>query len=129
MKKLLCCIALAAISHSTIFAQDGERIFKRFKGDVSLGYAAPLGSESNGGVLFAMEPKFAIIDQLAVGLRIEGAVMAKFSGNDIYGNADVSDAKAAASYLATADYYFTNNYSFRPFVGAAQASLAWQMMK
>jgi len=117
MKKMICCLAITAIAILTVTAQEGERIFKKFKGDVSLGYAAPLGSDNNGGVLFAMEPKFALMDQLAVGLRIEGAVMAKFTGRDIYGNVNADDAKAAGSYLATLDYYFTNNYSFRPFAG------------
>lgn len=117
MKKIFFCLAIVTLGNFTAQAQDGERIFKRFKGDVSLGYAAPLGPGSNGGMLFAMEPKLAIIDQLAVGLRIEAAVMAKFSGTDIYGDPQVSDAKGSGSYVATADYYFTNNYSFRPFIG------------
>ncbi len=110
-------LALAAISSTSLHAQEDDRQFKRFKGDVSLGYAAPVGSGSNGGFLFAMEPKFAVVDQLAVGLRIEGAITAKFTGNDMYGDPQVDNAKGLASYLATADYYFTNNYSFRPFIG------------
>jgi len=118
MKKLIICLAIAAIGNLSVNAQDGERIFKRFKGDVSLGYAAPLGSNSDGGVLFAMEPKFAVMDKLCLGLRIEGAVMARFTNNNGNGYTDVDNAKLAASYVATADYYFTNNYSFRPFVGA-----------
>ena len=118
MKKLIFCLVIATTGTLCANAQDGERVFKKFKGDVSLGYAAPLGSNSNGGVLFAMEPKFAVMDKLCIGLRIEAAVMARFTGTYNNGNAEVDDAKAAASYVATADYYFTNNYSFRPFVGA-----------
>ena len=115
MKQLILCLALTAIGISTITAQDGERIFKRFKGDVSLGYAQRLGNGGAGGVLFAMEPKFAILDQLWVGLRIEGAVMSKaISSNNVYSD---DDAILSGSYVATADYYFTNNYSVRPFVG------------
>ena len=117
MKKLVLCLAIAVIGTLSATAQDGERMFKRFKGDVSFGYAAPLNSNENGGILFSMEPKISIIDQLAVGLRIEAAVTAKFSGNDMYGDPQVDDAKGFASYLATADYYFTKNYSFRPFIG------------
>ena len=51
--------------------------FQKFKVDVSLGYAKPESSETDGGVLFAIEPKYAIIDQIAVGLRMEAAVTAK----------------------------------------------------
>ena len=117
MKRLTLCLAIAAICILTASAQEGERKFKRFKGDVSLGYAAPLGSNADGGVLFALEPKFGIMDQLSIGLRIEGAAMARFSDYN-NGTNDIDNAKVEASYLATADYYFTNNYSFRPFVGA-----------
>jgi hypothetical protein len=117
MKKLSLCLAIAAIGILTSSAQDAQRKFKRFKGDVSLGYAAPLSSNADGGVLFALEPKFAVADQLSLGIRIEGAAMAKFTNYDnSYTNVD--KAKVEASYVATADYYFTNNYSFRPFVGA-----------
>jgi outer membrane protein X len=117
MKHLLFCLALTALTISTITAQDDERLFKRFKGDVSFGYAKPVNSGSSGGILFAMEPKIGIVDQLYLGLRIEAAVMARFLGNDIYGDPQVEDAKGSASYVATADYYFTKNYSIRPFVG------------
>lgn len=106
MKRLICCLAIAAIGTLTATAQDGERNFKRFKGDLSLGYAAPLGASSNGGI-FALEPKFGVMDKLYLGLRMEGAVI-DFNG----------DLRSLSSYIATADYYFTKNYSFRPFVGA-----------
>src|SRR6188474_2685679 len=118
MKKLLFCIALVALANLSVSAQDDERIFKRFKGDVSLGYAAPLATGANGGFLFAMEPKYALMDQLSVGLRMEGAITGKFKKDDVYGDAELEDAKGLGSYIATADYYFNNNYSFRPFVGA-----------
>jgi outer membrane protein X len=124
MKRSILCLAIAAFGTLSIKAQDGERLFKRFKGDVSLGYVRPLDSRFNGGLLFAMEPKIAVIDQLALGLRIEAAVMARFTGNDIYGNREVDEARAAGSYVATADYYFTNNYSFRPFIGAGAGAFA-----
>lgn len=93
-----------------------ESIFKPFKVDVAFGAAIPSGSGSKGGVLFAIEPKYAIMDQLAVGLRIEGAVTARgFVSPD--GTAASADVKASGSYLATGDYYFTNT-TFRPFAGA-----------
>lgn len=98
-----------------LHAQSDEREFKPFKVDVSVGGAIPEGSGSKGGGIFVIEPKYAIVDQFCVGLRIETAVMARaFKNSDgTYSSADVS---ASGSYLATGDYYFTNT-SFRPFAG------------
>ena len=84
--------------------------------DVSLGYAMPQESGGSGGtkagVLFVIEPKYAVMDELSVGLRMEGAVMANIDASGEKGS-----AKANYSYLATGDYYFSNN-KFRPFAGA-----------
>lgn len=120
MKKVLLATAIfvIALSVKTSAQKDhsgGE--FKPFKVDVSLGYAIPTGGTgSKGGILFAVEPKYAIMQQLSLGLRIEGAVTV--SGIDGQGNvSNNASAKAAASYLATGDYYFNNN-DFRPFAGA-----------
>ena len=124
MKKLILFLSFSICSIAIIKAQKDDRIFKRFKGDVSLGYALPTVSNLNGGILFAMEPKFALMDRLSVGLRMEGAVMARFSGSLIGGDADADNAKAVLSYLATADYYFSDKYSFRPFAGAGAGIVA-----
>ena len=109
-------ILSSAISLSTK-GQDAV-LLKSFKVDLSIGYAIPGGAGTKGGIIFAFEPKYAVIPNLAVGLRMEGAIIAKFSGYDDEGNAMNTKVKAAGSYLATGDYYFTNNYSFRPFAGA-----------
>lgn len=117
MKKQLSILtALFFLFTLTTQAQEGggDRIFKKFKVDVSLGYAIPQkieGSGKSGGVLFAIEPKYAVMDELSVGLRIEGAAMAKVDMEGETGNVKVN-----ASYLATGDYYFSNN-KFRPFGG------------
>lgn len=95
-----------------------ESSLKPFKVDLSLGYAIPGGTGSKGGVLIAVEPKYAVIPNLSVGLRMEAAVVARFSGYDANGNPNDASVKGSASYLATADYYFSENYSFRPFAGA-----------
>jgi outer membrane protein W len=89
--------------------------FKPFKVDISTGYAIPSGKGSKGGVLFVVEPKYAVMDALSVGLRMEAAVMAR--GSDLYGDNASVDVKAAASYLLTGDYYFSSNKA-RPFAGA-----------
>lgn len=97
--------------------ETGTRIFKKFKTDVSFGYAIQQGSGKTagkkGGALFVIEPKYAVLDALSIGLRMEAAVTANF---DQTGNSS-SSATANVSYLATGDYYFTNN-KFRPFAGA-----------
>ena len=119
MKKILL-MPLMGISFLLTQAQEknenGTRIFKKFKTDVSLGYAVQQGasqmSGTKGGVLFAIEPKYAVLDALAIGLRMEAAVTANI---DQTGNSS-SSAKANLSYLLTGDYYFTNK-KFRPFGG------------
>lgn len=96
-------------------AQDGSsRIFKKFKVDISLGYAAPaesMGSGKKGGALFAIEPKYNVLDQIAVGFRMEGAAMIRVDEEGESGKAKVN-----YSFVPTGDYYFSNN-NFRPFVG------------
>jgi len=117
MKKLFSFV-LALLVFQLVNAQDsgtGDRIFKKFKVDVSLGYAMPqesTGSGTKAGVLFVVEPKYAVRDEISVGLRMEGAIMANL---DVEGES--GSAKANYSYLATGDYYFSNN-KFRPFAGA-----------
>lgn len=90
--------------------------FKPFKVDFATGYAIPGGEGSKGGVLFAIEPKYALNDNIAVGLRMEGAVTARASV-DANGDLKEGEVKAAGSYLLTGDYYFNTN-KFRPFAGA-----------
>lgn len=114
MKQLLMMLFGLLIMQAAI-AQDGSsRIFKKFKVDISLGYAAPAqstGSGKKGGILFAIEPKYNVLDQIAVGLRIEGAAMVRVADGE-----EDADAKFSYSYIATGDYYFSNN-KFRPFGG------------
>jgi outer membrane protein W len=121
MRKLFLCLLGIALSHA-VFAQANDttrRKFKRFKVDVAVGYASPQntteGNQFNGGALFAIEPKFAIIDPLAIGVRVEAAVTAHISNSD--GGSNGSNAKANLSYILTMDYYFLNG-GFRPFIGA-----------
>jgi len=122
MGKLLV-ILIATVFVQTCPAQSQDtssRVFKKFKVDISVGYASPSsssgssqGSKFNGGALFVIEPKFAVIDPLAIGVRVEAAVIANIYNN----NSNNSNGKANLSYLLTADYYFTKS-GFRPFIGA-----------
>ena len=115
MKNVLAIFILSSIL--SLSAKSQESDLKPFKVDVSLGYAIPGGKGAKGGVLFAVEPKYAVMSSLSLGLRMEGAVVARFSGYDENGDAMDASVKASGSYLVTGDYYFTDNYSFRPFAG------------
>lgn len=114
MKKTITFILSAVIIHSAAAQAEKSsgRIFKKFKVDVSLGYAKPQSSDTKAGVVFAIEPKYAVLEQLSVGIRMEGAGLASIDANGEKGK-----VRILASYLATSDYYFTNN-KFRPFAGA-----------
>ena len=125
MKNFLAIFILSSTISLSSKGQDAVYL-KPFKVDLSIGYAIPGGEGTKGGIIFAFEPKYAVIPNLAVGLRMEGAIIAKFSGYDEDGNAMNTKVKAAGSYLATGDYYFTGNFALRPFagVGAGIFSLA-----
>ena len=109
-------MSLFVLSYAQEKAETGTRIFKKFKTDISFGYALQQGSGqttgTKGGALFAIEPKYAVTDDIAIGLRMEAAVTANI---DQTGNSS-SSAKGNLSYLLTTDYYFTNK-KFRPFGG------------
>lgn len=112
MKKLFFAVAIMIVSLS-LTAQN----YKPFMVDIALGYASPGGKGAKGGVLFAIEPKYSVIDQIKVGLRFEGAVVARgYAGANIEDDMQV-DVKASGSYVATGDYYYTSKRGFRPFSG------------
>ncbi|MBC7922038.1 MAG: hypothetical protein H7Z75_13230 [Ferruginibacter sp.] len=104
-------LALTTFASAQDRANAPDREFKPFKVDVSLGFAVPAGSGSKGGVLFALEPKYAVSDQIAVGLRLEAAAVARAVGDGVS-----AEVKAIVSYALTGDYYFSTNKS-RLFAG------------
>ena len=113
-KPLLTTVVLLSVLF--LHAQNDESPLKAFKLDFSLGGAIPQGAGSKGGGLFAIEPKYAVADQLNVGLRIELAVMARaFPYSD--GTYSSTNVSVSGSDLVTGDFYFTTT-SFRPFIGA-----------
>lgn len=112
MKKITFSILLLL---TIVIAANAQQEFKPFKVDVSTGYAIPGGKGAKGGILFVLEPKYAVIPNVSVGLRMELAVMAR-GASDQNGNVAKVDVKAAGSYLLTGDYYFTQN-TVRPFAG------------
>jgi outer membrane protein X len=87
-------------------AQAQDREFKPFKVDLAVGYAIPGGPGSSAGFVFALEPKYALMDQLSLGLRMEAALVARglVSGAS-------TEIKSITSYALTGDYYFSTNKS------------------
>ncbi|GAC1421399.1 MAG: hypothetical protein NVS1B13_13350 [Flavisolibacter sp.] len=111
MKKILICFSFLGFSMWALAQQGRGQTFKPFKGDIALVYALPAGSPSKGGIIFALEPKYAINDLISFGLRIETAIMAKsyLHANGSY----LDDFSTSGSYLVTADYYILTE-DFRP---------------
>ena len=113
MKKLLIAF-LVIVTALTVNAQSDQ--FKAFKVDVGLGYAIPTtgGGSVKGGFVFTVEPHYRLTNELALGLRFEGAAL---------GHAIIADQNSSVSisvlnsYCATGEYYLSNK-KFRPFVGA-----------
>jgi len=101
MKKLTFALALCAASFFSN-AQEATTVFKPFKVDIATGYAIPSGSGAKGGVVFALEPKYAINDNITLGVRFEAAVTAR-GAVDKNGDSFTGDVKASGSYLATGD--------------------------
>jgi hypothetical protein len=91
MKKVLFGLSILATS---ILANAQETTFKPFKFDIATGYAVPGGSGTKGGLIFAFEPKYALNDNITVGLRWEGAVMVRATV-DANGETMKGDAKAS----------------------------------
>ena len=108
MKKIF--VSLIIICATVSFSNAQE--FKKFKLGIGLGYAVP--TDGGGGVLLTLEPAYRISDQIALGLRLESAAMAK---NISGGGASVETSVSAnGSYSINGQYYFNNN-NFRPYVG------------
>jgi hypothetical protein len=113
--KTLCSTITILLCTITAFAQNNEeRLYKPFKVDVAIGYAIPANPDLKGGAVFAVEPKYSVLPQLAVGLRMEGVAISNGTNFDDVDN--TVKLKATGSYLATGDYYFYNA-DFRPFAG------------
>jgi hypothetical protein len=114
MKKLLAIVLFGSV---LVISAKAQKDLKPFKVDVGVGYAIPGGEGAKAGVLFAVEPKYAVIPNFSAGIRFEAAVVARFNGYNENGDPVGGSVKGSGSYLLTGDYYFSNKYSFRPFIG------------
>lgn len=115
MKKIVLLVVFFAVAGTAaVKAQD----FKPFRVGLGLGYARPAGDGAKAGVLFYLEPSYRINDKIAVGLKLETAIMLRATTLIQSGQTTIYDGKisAAGSYTVNGQYYFSNN-GFRPFVG------------
>ena len=110
MRKNLLLVVLALFAF-TANAQD----YKPFQLYLGLGYAVP--ADGGGGILFDIEPAYRLNDNIAVGLRLESAAMAKVVGTT---EASVS---GVGSYTLNGKYYLGSS-NFRPYVGVGLSLFA-----
>lgn len=114
MKKLL---LFASLIGAAFFANAQSTTYKAFKVDVDFGYAIPSSGSGNGvkaGATFTVEPHYRLSDDLALGLRFEGAGLGY---QDINGTTNKTHVSLLISYCPTIEYYFMKG-GFRPFGGA-----------
>lgn len=96
------------------FAFASAQVEGKFRVGLDLGYTIP--SSGGGGILFSLEPKYNIKDNMNVGLRIGSAAMVKNIESTI-GTTVEAEIGANSSFVGTYDYYFKGNSSFVPYVG------------
>ncbi|MFV8343075.1 hypothetical protein [Flavobacterium sp. XS2P39] len=109
MKKFILAVGIAMLFTNVYAQKEGG-----FRVGLDLGYTFP--SNGGGGVLFSLEPKYNIKENMNIGLRIGVAAMIR----DIEDNGNTTSAKVSAngSYVATYDYYFNGaGTSFVPYIG------------
>jgi hypothetical protein len=118
MKKFLLIPVLLFILITSSSGQGGDRMYRKFKGEFSLGYARFANdAEIKNGFIIALEPKLLVLDQLAISARLESVLLGK-NFETIAGNGDEDfKFKAYQSALFAAEYYFTKDFKVRPFAG------------
>lgn len=111
MKKIIL-LALTVFSITNSYSQKEGG----FRVGLDLGYAMP--TNGGGGVLFSIEPKYNIKDNMNVGFRIGGAAIIREIKTDANGLTSSANISASGSYVGTYDYYFNKSgSSFVPYVG------------
>lgn len=107
MRKSIAILALALLAAVATYGQE----FRKFKVGIGLGYAVP--SDGEAGVLLYLEPMYRIMDNIAVGLRMESAALV---GQPPSGVITTLSIQSVNSYTLNGQYYFGNG-AFRPFAG------------
>lgn len=94
--------------HPEVQANDITRKYAKLKLDLSTGITLPLG------ILFSIEPKYALNDQLNIGIKLEGATMSQ--NIHAKGEGFTGEAFNASTFQLTLDHYW-NSSLLRPFIG------------
>lgn len=116
MKKLILSLVVVVAAAVSSYAQ--TTVYKPFRVGLGGGYAIPGGEGSKGGILFYVEPAYAINDNLQFGLRLETALIVRGYASDVNGTSNSNiDVAGVGSYTVNGQYYFNTN-RFRPFIGA-----------
>lgn len=111
MKKLLLLSALITLAY---LADAQSTAYKAFKVDLDFGYAIPSdGTGTKAGATFTIEPHYRLLNDFALGLRIEGAGLGY---EDLSGATKKIKVSLLTSFCLTGDYYFSKS-GFRPFAG------------
>ena len=101
-------VAAEAISRRGYLAQH----YQPFRTDFGFGYANVLDQKTHGGSI-SVEPKLNILDNLAVGARVEAMIG---GGGDVGGETTEVKQHVAVATLLKADYFLTRA-AVRPWVG------------
>lgn len=110
MKRLLFTIALGAGQVATVAAEPDTYEELRIDSGLTGTYVSASGRGGFGGMV---EPKLYVHDNVAVGVRFEGAVM---FGGEIGNDSTTIDLGAVGAFLAKGEYLL-GTASVRPFVG------------
>lgn len=123
-KKLIILLVGVFAFANTLFAQEEGM----FRVGMDLGYTVP--TAGGGGLLFYLEPKYNIQDNLNIGLRFGTAAMVR----DLvyYSITDEVTGKISANVALglTADYYFnTPGNNFAPFLGGGISYMSFASLE
>nr|MBI1230741.1 hypothetical protein [Cytophagales bacterium] len=110
-KLIMLFVGIFAFANTLLAQEEGK-----FRVGMDLGYTVP--TAGGGGVLFYLEPKYNIRDNLNIGLRFGSAAMVRDLVYYTLTDEVTGKVAANASIGLTADYYFnTPGKNFAPFVG------------
>jgi outer membrane protein W len=124
-KKLIMLLVVGFFASANLLYAQVEGKFR-----VGMDLGAALPGSGGGGVLFYLEPKYNIQDNLNIGLRFGAAAMVR--DLEYYQTTDEISGKvgANASVALTTDYYFnTPGKNFAPFVGAGLGFMSFAQLE
>ncbi|MEA5461055.1 hypothetical protein VB796_18480 [Arcicella sp. LKC2W] len=112
MKRIYTILTMITLFSGSCFAQSQN--YKAFKVEFLPGYALPISSVGGikGGFCLSLEPKYNINDNIAVGIKIEGAAVAIVTNT----NSNDGIVSLISSYSLTGEYYLGES-GVRPFAG------------